>query len=201
MHILSLLGSARKKGNTATVLGWIEDGLRDKGHQVERIQLAARNINGCLGCGKCKKIADKPGCVQKDDGLAILEQMTRQDAVIYASPLYYWGFSSHLKALIDRNYCLYRGEYGGPDHFSFLEGKRQALVVTAADSFEDNAEFVVSSFKRILGYNKTVSAGKFIACNCATPETLGDEIREKAGEFANGIIAPEQTAPFAVTLP
>lgn len=200
MNVLSLLGSARKKGNTATVLGWIEDGLRSAGHGVERVHLATKTINGCLGCGKCKSIPDRPGCVQKDDGLEILEQMTRIDAVILASPLYYWGFSSHIKALIDRNYCLYRGDCGGPGHFSFVEGKRQALVVTAADSFEDNAEFVVSSFQRMLGYNKTESAGKFVVCNCTTPNDLGKEIREKAGEFAIRMF-DRRPAPFAMMLP
>jgi multimeric flavodoxin WrbA len=39
MHITTLLGSARKKGNTATVLGWVEKDLETRGYDVERIYL------------------------------------------------------------------------------------------------------------------------------------------------------------------
>ncbi len=54
MKVVSLPGSAKKKGNTATVLGWAEEELKSLGHSVARIQLSLENINGCLGCAKCR---------------------------------------------------------------------------------------------------------------------------------------------------
>ena len=39
MQITTLLGSAHKKGNTATVLNWVEAELATLGHSVERIYL------------------------------------------------------------------------------------------------------------------------------------------------------------------
>ncbi|MGD8209767.1 MAG: hypothetical protein PVF32_07915 [Desulfobacterales bacterium] len=33
MRITTLFGSAKKKGNTATVLGWVEEDLRSHGHR------------------------------------------------------------------------------------------------------------------------------------------------------------------------
>jgi len=200
MKVLSLLGSARKKGNTATVLGWVEEELQAIGHEVERIHLSSKQINGCLGCGKCKEVPDQPGCVQKDDGLSVIARMVESDAVIYASPLYYWGFTAHMKALIDRSYCLYRGACGTPKHTSFVEGQRQALVVTAADAFENNAELVITSFQRALVYSKAKSAGELMVCNSTTPEELGEEIREQAGRFARQIIN-ETNAPYALMIP
>ena len=200
MKVLSLLGSARKKGNTATVLGWVEAELQAIGHEIERIHLPSKQINGCLGCGKCKEIPDRPGCVQKDDGLSVIEQMVESDAVIYASPLYYWGFTAHMKALIDRSYCLYRGTCGTPGHNSFVEGQRQALVVTAADAFENNTELVITSFQRALVYSKAKSAGELMVCNSTTPEELDEEIREQAGKFARQIFN-ETNAPYALMIP
>ena len=50
MKALTLLGSAKKKGNTATVLGWVEEELQSQGHAVERIYLNNKTIGGCLGC-------------------------------------------------------------------------------------------------------------------------------------------------------
>ena len=45
MRITTLLGSPRKNGNTATILGWVEDELAALGHEVNRIALEAAGIN------------------------------------------------------------------------------------------------------------------------------------------------------------
>ena len=67
MNILMLQGGARKKGNTAHVLALVEEALQKKGHQVNTTYLHGKNLNGCLGCGACKKKPNEIGCVQKDD--------------------------------------------------------------------------------------------------------------------------------------
>ena len=200
MKVISIFGGPRRKGNTATVLGWVEAELQSQGHQVKRINLASKKINGCISCYKCKDKPDEPGCVQKDDGPMIIDQMVASDIVIYASPLYYWGFSAQMKALIDRCYCLYRGECGAPNHTSFVEGQRQALIVTAADPFENNAEQVLTSFQRMLVYNKTHSAGELLVCNSTTPAELGEDVKGQAGQFANQLFAATQR-PYALLIP
>ncbi len=45
MKILSIFGGPRSKGNTATVLGWVEDELTHLDHQVERVFLARKKVN------------------------------------------------------------------------------------------------------------------------------------------------------------
>ena len=42
MNIISIFGGPRKKGNTATILGWVEEELKTLGHQIERINLALK---------------------------------------------------------------------------------------------------------------------------------------------------------------
>jgi multimeric flavodoxin WrbA len=107
MNILTLQGSARKTGNTVKVLEWVEEELTVLGHTVTRIYLHGRHLNGCMGCGQCKKVPDAAGCVQKDDIPEILDHMVSSDLVIFASPLYFWGVSAQIKAVIDRTYSLY----------------------------------------------------------------------------------------------
>ncbi len=97
MNSLTLLGSARKKGNTATALGWVEDALTSMGHKVVRVYLHGKELNGCMGCGQCKQVTDTPGCVQKDDIPDILEQMVAADLILFASPLYFWGRAPRLR--------------------------------------------------------------------------------------------------------
>lgn len=75
MKVVTILGSPRRKGNTATVLGWVEDELKRHGHDVERIDISRHDVKGCLGCYKCQKKLKEPGCPQKDDALGIFDKM------------------------------------------------------------------------------------------------------------------------------
>ena len=49
MKITTLLGSAKKKGNTATVLGWVKEELESLGHDVEGIYLNNKSISRLSG--------------------------------------------------------------------------------------------------------------------------------------------------------
>ena len=100
MQITTLLGSARKKGNTATVLGWVEEELKSLGHEVERIYLNNKSIGGCLGCDKCGENPAEIACVQKDDAIDIMEQMISSEAVLFASPIYFWAFQPKSRRLL-----------------------------------------------------------------------------------------------------
>ncbi len=66
MKVTTILGSPKKDGNTAKVLGLFEE-IISQDHEVARIDIATSNIKGCLGCHACQKVPDDPGCVQKDD--------------------------------------------------------------------------------------------------------------------------------------
>lgn len=47
MNVSSIFGGPRKKGNTATILGWVEKELRVLGHQLERINLSTKKVTDC----------------------------------------------------------------------------------------------------------------------------------------------------------
>lgn len=186
MEIITLQGSPRKKGNTAKVLSWIEEELVALGHDVESIFLNTKNLKGCLACGKCKQKPDTVGCIQTDDIPEILEKMTRAELVIFASPLYFWGVSAQLKTVIDRTYSLYV-DYHQPGHASLVDGQRQALLVTGAGPYENNAEATFTAFGRLQSPHKSVNAGELFIGLCSTPDKLDDSIKDKAVAFAHKI--------------
>jgi len=186
MKIITLQGSPRKKGNTAKVLSWVEEELTALGHDVESIFLNTKNLKGCLACGKCKEKPDTVGCIQEDDIPEILEKMTKADLVIFASPLYFWGVSSQLKTLIDRTYSFYV-DYHQPGHASLVDGQRQALLVTGAGPYENNAEAAFTAFGRMQSPHKAVNAGELFIGSCSTPDNLDDSIKDKAVAFAHKI--------------
>jgi multimeric flavodoxin WrbA len=188
MKITTLLGSARKKGNTSTVLGWVEDELKSLGHDVDRIYLHNKSIAGCLGCSKCREKPNEIGCVQKDDAIEIMEQMIISDVVLYASPIYFWSFSAQMKALIDRTYSLV-ANYGEPGHTSLMRGKRLSLLVTGADGYEDNAEDMFSAFDKMVDYFIAVKAGELYVGNCSEPSELSDDVMEQAKTLAQSLVS------------
>ncbi len=102
MKVIAFNGSARKNGNTAILLDLVLDELRREGIETEMIQLAGKNIHGCLACRKC--FARKDGrCAQKnDDGNELIERMTEADGILLGSPTYVTDVSPEIKALIDR---------------------------------------------------------------------------------------------------
>ena len=187
VHITTLLGSARKKGNTATVLGWVEAEVTNLGHSVERIYLNAKTIGGCLGCGKCKEKPDQIACVQNDDTAAVLEQMIASDAVLFSSPVYFWGFTAQIKRLIDRGYALVT-DYHQPGHSSLMQDKPIGLLVTGADAYENNAEGLFTAFDRIADFLLAPKKGELYVGGCTNPAELPASVRTKAGALARSMV-------------
>jgi len=187
MQITTLLGSAKKKGNTATVMGWVKEELESLGHDVAGIYLNNKSINGCLGCAKCRETPDEIACVQKDDAIDIMERMIASDAVLFATPIYFWGFSAQLKALIDRGYSLVTN-YHKPGHTSLMEGKRIGLLVTGADAYVDNAEGMFTAFDRIVDFLLARKAAELYVGECSVPTEMPEEVRKKAVELARSLV-------------
>lgn len=186
MKIITILGSPRAKGNTAKILSMFEDNAR-KNHEIERIDITRYKVGGCLGCYKCKEIKDEPGCVQKDDALTIFEKMIRSDAIVYASPLYCWSFTSQIKPLIDRHFCLV-SDAGTSNQDSLVSGKPAALLVTCAGPIEGNCDAIKFIFAGFCDYLGLEAKGNFILPFCTTPDAIGDEGSELAANLAKAII-------------
>ncbi len=187
MKILTILGSPRIKGNTATVLQRFEE-LLPEPHRVDRVNLVSKKYQGCIGCGACRKVKDQPGCVQKDDVPGIIEQMRASDLIVYASPLYCWGFSAQMKALLDRHYCLVKS-IGTDRMHSLLAGKKTALLVTCGGAVEENADCIQTIFDRMNRYIGCHILGKYIVPFCIVPEEMATKAEETAqrmvGELCN----------------
>ena len=189
MKVLCILGSARKRGNTAAVLGWVEGELRANGHEVERVDVASKDVRGCIGCMRCKQDPDELFCPIADDAQDIFRRMIESDAVIYATPLYCWGFSAQLKLLIDRHICLVTGYEDPATAKSLVAGKRMALLVTCEESAgEGNTDTLSTIFGRLMEYLQAGSVAELIIPDCTEPDALGDEQEQQARALAAQVV-------------
>lgn len=185
MNIRVLNGSPRKNGNTSQVLGVMAKHLEEEGHSFKSVDLNRFSISGCLGCAYCRTDDHEPHCIQEDGAGVVIEKLLEADLVIYASPVYYWGFTGQMKTFIDRTFCLYNG-YKTPDHVSLVENKLFALVVTAGGGLEGNAQFLFTAFDNILGCYKARNAGKLLIPYCKS--STGTDMDKRINQSVQGFV-------------
>ena len=103
MKILGIIGSSRKKGNTATLVRMALDGAQKLGAETEIVYLSDYDFKGCTGCEGCR---DRTTCIVKDDMQLLYPKLFEADALVLGSPTYYYNVSAMVKAFIERCYCL-----------------------------------------------------------------------------------------------
>jgi multimeric flavodoxin WrbA len=141
-RILIINGSPIKNGNTATLVNWFVEGARLKGADVEIVNAAFLKYrsNGCISCRKCQKIKQYL-CVIKDEAQPVLGKMAQADAIVMATPLYFYGPSAQLKLVMDRMFSLYKWDNKVGTMSSPLKGKTFALIASAFEAVGlDNLE-------------------------------------------------------------
>ena len=127
MKILVLLGSPRKKGNSAILAHKIIEGAEAAGATVEQIYLHGRNIAACQACYACQK-PDSKGCAIDDDMQPIYQKLLDADAWVIASPVYWFSMSAQTKLFLDRCYALLAYKE------SAFAGKRIAVAMSYGDA-------------------------------------------------------------------
>lgn len=121
MNAIAVNGSPRPKGNTYTLLQTVLEELKKHGIQTHMIQAGARDIHGCIACGRCRE-GDNMQCAFDDDIVnESLHAIKEADILILGSPVYFGGVTAQMKAFIDRV------GYAGRPH-RLLAGKLCASV-------------------------------------------------------------------------
>lgn len=151
MKILVLTGSPRKNGNSNTLADRFIQGARESGHEVFRFDAATSNVHPCIACNSCGMNGP---CVFKDDFDRVREHLVRADLVAFVTPMYYFGISAQLKAVIDRFYAL-----NGQIHIP----KKAVLMMTYADTAKRKESPIATYYEVLLDYLGWTDAGRIIA--------------------------------------
>lgn len=104
MKICAINGSPRKRGNTARLLSWALDGVKNarEDAETELINLYDLSFTGCRSCFSCKRV-NGPSygrCAVKDDLAPVLEKLADADGVILGSPVYLMGLSGMMRCFL-----------------------------------------------------------------------------------------------------
>jgi multimeric flavodoxin WrbA len=179
---MTVLGSPRRQGNTAKVLGWVEEQFRADDHEVDSADILDYHVQGCGECMACKRNTVEL-CSIGDDANALFRRMAAADLVLVAAPVFCWGFPAQIKALIDRMFCMMDFD-GERTDVPRLHGKGTALLLTGGGEEADNGELVVSGFRQMVEYLKGRMAGHWFVGGCTKPEAIGEDVKRRAVEFA-----------------
>lgn len=146
--IVILTGSMRKGGNTDLLAQAFAEGAREQ-NQVEVISVADYKVNPCIGCNSCFT-REGNQCFQQDDMAVIYEKLKRADILAVASPVYFYGISAQLKAVIDRLHTPMRGEF---------KIKKLVLLLVGAATLPELFDSIKVQYQLILNYFKLEDAG------------------------------------------
>lgn len=152
MKIVVLTGSPRRNGNTNHLAGQFIKGAEEAGHEVYRFDCAQRKVSPCIACNRCGMNGQ---CIFNDDFEQLRPHLVAADMVVFATPMYYFGFSSQLKTVIDRFYAL-NGQIKG-------SVKQSVLLMAYADTAPEEAEPMLSHYHTLLRYLGWKDSGTVVA--------------------------------------
>ena len=178
MNIVILQGSPNRGGSTAILCEEFARGAREAGHEVGRINVAQADVHTCTGCVACGYGA-RP-CVQRDDMAAILEKILAADMLVLATPLYYYGMSAQLKAVIDR-FCS--------ENSAITARRLRSVLLTVAwnvDSWTFDA--LEAHYDTLVRYLDMTDCGRVLGRGCGTPSmTRGSDAPRQAYELGRSL--------------
>jgi len=102
--ILAIYGSPRRRGNTSLLLQKAVQGAMESGDDVHEVILRDLKMSPCLEIYGCKKTGR---CVIQDDFQKLYDQILSCDALMLASPIFFYAVSAHTKTLMDRCQSLW----------------------------------------------------------------------------------------------
>lgn len=145
--IVIVKGSPRENGNSAILADKVAEGAKAAGGYVESFYLHGMDISPCDACDACHT---EPfgGCVVSDDMQLLYPRILDADAIVIASPVYWFTVSAQTKLFMDRCYALVDADG------YLLRGKKIGIVMTYGDSdpFDSGAVNAFRTFQDAYRY-------------------------------------------------
>mgnify|MGYP002511459547 CR=1 FL=1 len=147
-RVTIFLSSPREDGNSDKLAKAFIRGARSANHKVNVVIIRDEKINGCVGCEYC--YAHQGECAQQDDMQKVYCLLEETDIVVFATPIYYQGFPSQLKAVVDRLYVTENKKFP-------ITGA--VLLATYATPGHEMSEQTTAYFECLINYHKWKNQG------------------------------------------
>ena len=150
-RILVLTGSPRKNGNTDRLAASFAKGAGEH-NEVEMVSAADLAVHPCTGCNSCFG-REGNACIQ-EDGMALLYRKLREtDVLTVASPVYFYGVSAQLKAVVDRLHAPLRNSF---------PIRKLGLILVGAAELPELFDAILVQYELILRFFHLEDAGRVL---------------------------------------
>jgi len=144
---MGVAGSARKRGNSATLLKAVMDGAAEAGAGGDVVYLNDLRFAGCQGCQPCTADAT---CRVKDDLTGVLETARAADVWVLAAPIYFDGVCGQMKLFFDRLHHLISA--AGTVRKQLTSPRAGAVIITYEDKARADYVDVARRMANYLGW-------------------------------------------------
>jgi len=189
VKILALNGSRRSQGNTSILIRTILAAAEQAGAETETISLGDYQLGGCSGCEGC---SNSWNCVIQDDYAELIGKLDGADALVLASPTYWYSVTSDMKRFIDRSYSLIQFPISRKEWISKYQGMGK-LCITAAvceqseSSMMGNTLTLLTDFARDIGLELIESVG-VLGCFAAGSIEMNSEALHRAEQAGQALL-------------
>lgn len=178
MKVLIISTSIRGGSNSELLAKECERGAIDAGHEVEFVSLKGKDIKYCIGCFSC---LESNKCVLQDDVAEIREKVRDAEAIVFATPIYYFEMAGQMKTLLDRMNPLYT------DNYKF---RKIYMIATAAEEGDYVFEKAYSGLEGWVDcFKEAELCGLCAAGGVGDPKVVEnyDEFKTQAYEFGKNL--------------
>ncbi len=154
MQVLVINASPRKDGNSAVLAAAALDGVLESGHGGELVHLTDAVTGLLRDCRGCRRDEDDECAIADGYADLLLNKVVPADAIVFATPLHYYGMSGLLKTFFDRTFCYTATRAPSAEVVSAgLPGKRVGLLVAAEESYRGATLGLVAQMQELTRYN------------------------------------------------
>jgi multimeric flavodoxin WrbA len=135
------------------------DGAREAGHHAELVHVDDHVRHFLRDCRRCRDASGR--CTIEDGFEALLrERVLPAEAMLFATPLYWYGISGQLKTFLDRLFCYIAASEPESEMFvSGLIGKRLALLIASEESYPGAALGAIHEIQEYARYTHSPFVG------------------------------------------
>ncbi len=155
MKVTVITGSPHKKGTSNLLAEKFIEGAKEAGHEVSRFDAAFENVKPCMACEYCS--SHEGECVHNDSMNTLSKKLLETDLIVFVTPLYYFGMSAQIKAVIDRFHAIN----------AKIAGKKKTMLLATSYGANDwTMEALEKMYESILRYLGWQDTGKLFAIGC-----------------------------------
>jgi len=185
-RVLILAASPRKNGNSTILALEAAEGVKTEGGEPDVVPIGNLKIAPCRACDSCRT-KPEAGCIIKDDMEPLYQRIRDSQAILFATPIYWFNVSAQMKLLIDRTYAIYnKGTYA-------FTGKDVGVILTYEDKdvFASGGVNALRSFQDTFAYVKANLMGMvYGTANKAGEVQANKELLQKAYELGKKLANP-----------